>query len=67
MSMILKETKAGMVLDWNDRSSIQNYIDHCWSEHLNGVLTVGNADISGFTRRNLTRRMAQLFDKIIEK
>ena len=67
MSMILKETKAGMVLDWNDRSSIQNYIDHCWSEHLNGVLTVGNADISGFTRRNLTHRMAQLFDKIIEK
>jgi hypothetical protein len=67
MSMILKETNAGMVLDWNDRSSIQNYIDHCWSEHLNGVLTVWNADISGFTRRNLTRRMAQLFDKIIEK
>ena len=64
MSMILNNTKTGVVLDWEDRKSIARYIDMCWEKHLNGCLTVENADISQFTRRNLTRRMAQLFDRV---
>ena len=65
MSMILNNTKTGVVLDWEDRKSIARYIDMCWEKHLSGQLTVENADISQFTRRNLTRRMAQLFEKVI--
>ena len=65
MSMILNNTKTGLVLDWEDRKSIARYIDMCWEKHLSGQLTVENADISQFTRRNLTRRMAQLFEKVI--
>ena len=64
MSMILNNTKTGIVLDWEDRKSIARYIDMCWEKHLAGQLTVENADISQFTRRNLTRRMAQLFDRV---
>lgn len=64
MSMILNNTKTGIVLDWEDRKSIARYIDLCWDKHLKGCLTVENADISQFTRRNLTRRMAQLFEKL---
>ena len=64
MSMILNNTKTGLVLDWEDRKSIARYIDMCWEKHLSGQLTVENADISQFTRRNLTRRMAQLFDRV---
>ena len=67
MSMILNNTKTGMVLDWEDRTSIGKFIDICWEKHLAGTLMVEDADISQFTRRNLTRRMAQLFDKLIEK
>ena len=67
MSMILNNTKTGMVLDWEDRTSIGKFIDICWDKHLAGTLMVEDADISQFTRRNLTRRMAQLFDKLIEK
>ena len=67
MSMILNSTKTGIVLDWEDKASIERFIDRCWSEHLNGKLSVDGADLSRFTRRNLTRRMAELFDKIIEK
>ena len=66
MSMILNTTKTGVVLDWNDKASIGRFIDLCWSNHLKGNLTVEDADISQFTRRNLTRRMAELFEKIIE-
>ena len=64
MSMILNNTKTGIVLDWEDRKSIARYIDLCWEKHLAGQLTVENADISQFTRRNLTHRMAQLFSRV---
>ena len=66
MSMILNTTKTGVVLDWSDKTSIGRFIDLCWSNHLKGNLTVEDADISQFTRRNLTRRMAELFENIIE-
>ena len=65
MSMILNTTKTGFVLNWDDKKSISRFIDLCWKNHLKGNLTVDDADISQFTRRNLTRRMAQLFDKCI--
>ena len=65
MSMILNTTKTGIVLNWDDKASIRRFIDLCWTNHLAGKLIVEDADISQFTRRNLTRRMAQLFEKCI--
>ena len=64
MSVILNTTKTGLVLNWDDKASIRKFIDLCWERHLKGELTVEDADISQFTRRNLTRRMAQLFDRL---
>ena len=63
MSMVLNSTKTGVVLDWEDKGSLDRFIELCWQNHLKGKLTVEDADISQFTRRNLTRRMAELFDK----
>ena len=67
MSMILNTTKTGIVLNWEDKASISRYIDLCWENHLNGKLCVEDADISQFTRRNLTRRMAELFNSLVRK
>ena len=67
MSMILNSTKTGLVLDWDDEASISRFIELCWKNHLAGKLAVEDADISQFTRKELTRRMAALFDKLIEK
>ena len=67
MSMILNTTKTGVVFDWEDKTSIARYIDFCWKKHLAGELTVEDADISQFTRRNLTHRMAQLFNDLVRK
>ncbi len=64
MSMILNQTKTGVVFDWNDRESLRKFIDICWDRHLKGELTVEDADISQFTRKNLTKRMAGLFEEI---
>ena len=66
MSMILNTTKTGIVLNWEDRKSIARFIDLCWKNHLEGRLTVEDADISQFTRRNLTHRMAELLEKYAE-
>ena len=67
MSIILNTTKTGLVLDWEDKRSIARFIDLCWERHLAGGLTVEDADISQFTRRNLTHRMAQLFDTLARR
>lgn len=67
MSIILNTTKTGLVLDWEDKRSIARFIDLCWERHLEGGLTVDDADISQFTRRNLTHRMAELFNRLIHK
>ena len=64
MAMILNETKTGVVLDWEDREAIACHIDSCWEKHLTGKLVTDGADISQFTRRSLTKRMAQLFDSL---
>ena len=65
MAMIVKETGTGAVIDWNDKEGIRQYIDHCWERHLEGRLSSDGADLSRFTRRSLTRRMAGLFNNII--
>lgn len=66
MSMILNMTKTGLVLNWEDKASIARFIDLCHDNHLKGKLTVEDADISQYSRRELTRRMAELFDRTIE-
>jgi hypothetical protein len=67
MSMILDSTRTGVVFDWEDRESVAKYIDECWEKHLEGCLRIEGDDISRFTRRNLTRRMAQLFEELTKK
>ena len=67
MSMILNKTNTGVVVDWEDKISMKKYIDDCWKAHLDGNLTINDGEISAFTRRNLTRQMAELFDKITER
>ena len=63
MSMILNTTKTGVVFDWEDRDSLRCFVDLCWERHLKGELTVEDADLKQFTRVELTRRMAELFDR----
>lgn len=67
MSLILNTTKTGVVFDWEDGASIRRFIDLCWENHLKGSLTVDDADISQYSRRNLTRRMAGLFNRLTDK
>lgn len=64
MAMILNETKTGKVIDWEDKEGISEYIEKCWKMHLEGRLTTEGADLSHFTRRSITHRMVQLFERL---
>lgn len=64
MAMILNETKTGKVIDWEDKEGISEYIEKSWERHLEGRLTTEGADLSHFTRRSITRRMVQLFERL---
>jgi len=65
MAMILDDTRTGVTIDWEDRESLRKFILDCWNRHKKGELKTEDTDISRFTRRNLTRRMAQLFNVIL--
>ena len=65
MAMIVNETRTGTVIDWEDRKGLTQYIEQCWERHLEGRLNTEGADLSRFTRRSLTRRMAGLFDRVV--
>ena len=65
MAMIVNETRTGTVIDWEDRKGLTQYIEQCWEGHLEGRLSTEGADLSRFTRRSLTRRMAGLFDRVV--
>lgn len=67
MSMILNQTKTGVVLNWDDKASLSRFLDLCWKNHLYGTLTVDDADISQFTRKELTCKMVELFEKVTRK
>lgn len=65
MARIISQTKAGCVFEWDDKASIRKYIDICWEQFRKGELKAGTKDIGQYSRRALTRRMAQLMDSLI--
>ena len=64
MAMIMDQTKTGTVLDWEDKAILHDFIMECWNRHTKGELNLEKSDISRFTRRNLTRQMADLFNTL---
>lgn len=64
MSMILNRTKAGAVFGWNDRASIEKYIDYCWTKFKKGSLVAETDDIEQYSRKGLTAKMARLMDSL---
>lgn len=67
MAMILDETRTGTVLEWEDKTGIEEYVGQCWERHRAGSLSTDGADLTRFTRRSLTRQMAELFEKILDQ
>ena len=67
MARVVSETASGVVYDWDDEKKIRTWIDFCWEEFKNDELHDNTSDISRFTRRNLTMKLAELLNQITEK
>ena len=66
MARIVRDTGSGVVYDWDEENKIKAYIDFCWEEFKNGELRDNSSDISVYSRRSLTRRLAALLNDLIK-
>ena len=64
MAIILKDTGAGTVADWNDCETMSGFIDGCWKRFQEDSPDAGTENISAYSRKNLTARMARLLDSL---
>ena len=64
MAKIVRDTGSGVVYDWDKEKSIRSWIDFSWEEFKNDELRDNSSDISMYSRRRLTRRLACLLDAI---
>ena len=67
MAKIVRDTGSGMVYDWDDGKNLRKWIDFCWEEFKNDELRDNMSDISMYSRRRLTRRLAALLDELTGK
>jgi glycosyltransferase involved in cell wall biosynthesis len=67
MAKIVRDTGSGMVYDWDDEKNLRKWIDFCWEEFKNDELRDNMSDISMYSRRRLTRRLAALLDELTGK
>lgn len=62
MADVIKETGSGEMLDWNDYGGIRKFIGTCWEKFKSDDLEQDTANISQYSRRELTSRMARLME-----
>ena len=61
------ETDASIKLfKWDDAEGMKDFIDTCWEKFRNDDRTSDTADISGYSRRELTAKMARLMESLLE-
>lgn len=67
MAQVLHETESGVILDWTDRTATADYIEKCWSRFKEGKEPETGKDLKRYSRKELTRRMAELLDSLISR
>lgn len=67
MSVVLKETGAGRIFDWDDSAGISGYVDSLWNAFKAGGVMIPDADIEKYSRRMTTRKMVELFNSLIHE
>ena len=66
MATVLQDTGAGKIFDWSDAADIREYMENCWNRFCGGTLETEAADLEQFSRRSTTRKMAELFESLID-
>jgi glycosyltransferase involved in cell wall biosynthesis len=64
-SVILGESGAGRMFEYNDSISLKEYVINLFDLYSQGKLTGENEFIERYSRKNLTRELAELLNKVI--
>jgi glycosyltransferase involved in cell wall biosynthesis len=64
-AVILAETQAGNIFDYNDAIGLKNHISALFELYSQHNLIVESRGIEKFSRKNLTRQLSELLNKII--
>jgi hypothetical protein len=63
MADVIRETRAGVEIDWTDQEAMAAYVDKIWQVFLQGE-SPSSGDISRYSRQSTAAAMARLLDKI---
>jgi len=61
---IIRATNAGKIVDFNDFESTKKTIIDFYQKYKNGVLTTENAAIDKYNRKNLTKQLVEILNKL---
>ena len=64
MARVLSATQAGITADWADAAAMKAFIGAAWAQFREGGVPATAGDIGPYTRRNLTKALAQLLEKV---
>jgi len=64
---ILSQTKAGEVFDFIDTNGIKQYIVNALEQHRKGLLVVEPQNLSLYSRKELTRKLASAMEQVLEQ
>jgi len=65
MATIVADASAGETFEWNDKASMKAFVDRHWEAFLTGRSLYDGKDVSAYSRRALTGRMAALMDTLV--
>ena len=65
MARVLEQAHAGVTFNWNDTEGIRKEVTRCWQLFREGRLDDNEEDIERYSRRRLTRQMAEVFESLI--
>ena len=66
MAEILEETGSGKMIGWDDHEGTRDFIDSCWKRRCLIDLVSEAANISQYSRKALTAKMARLMESLLE-
>ena len=67
MAGVIDGTGSGTVSGWDDEETLRAFIDTLWKQYLDGGIKAPDGDISEFSRKNLTRRLAATLGEVSQK
>jgi len=65
MATIVADASAGETFEWNDKASVRAFVDKHWDAFKEGRSLYDGKDVSAYSRRALTRRMASLMSSLL--